>query len=147
MQTNSETESTQTCRRCSGNGEIRMYAHRLAGVCFRCWGSGIELTPAERARRKRARALPEARKAVEMAQSDIAEWLEVLAHRKARAVKRADRMVARGRAADRAAAFAAMLAQPRNVNVEQVKNARWALQSARQRLAENTAKLNQLQGL
>jgi hypothetical protein len=122
-----------------------MYRWRLAGVCFRCWGAGIELTPAERARRKAARALPEAREAVEIDKRDIADWTEELAHRKARAIQRADREVERGRAANRAAAFEAMKAQHNNHNVRQVQTARQALAICKARLVENQAKLRRLE--
>lgn len=37
------------CGRCHGTGWIKRYAHVLAGVCFRCWGAGVEMTEAERA--------------------------------------------------------------------------------------------------
>jgi hypothetical protein len=52
------------CRRCSGKGEFKMYVHVKAGVCFRCWGCGLDL-PTIEARLKGAldRVITEYRKA------------------------------------------------------------------------------------
>lgn len=123
-----------------------MYAHRLAGVCFRCWGSGIELTPAERRRRKAARALPEAREAVAIDLQDIADWTDSLADAKRRAIERADREVERGRATDRAAALQAMKDQGRrNGYVYKVQTARRCLATCKARLVENQAKVRRLE--
>lgn len=36
-----------TCPRCSGTGRTP-HTHVLAGICFRCWGAGVELTEKER---------------------------------------------------------------------------------------------------
>lgn len=31
-----------TCTRCQGDGIIKGFQHVLGGVCFRCWGTGID---------------------------------------------------------------------------------------------------------
>lgn len=36
------------CRRCQGKGEIKAYQHVKAGVCFRCWGCGLDLPTIEK---------------------------------------------------------------------------------------------------
>lgn len=32
-----------SCRKCGGPGEIPEYRHYQNGICFRCWGSGIDM--------------------------------------------------------------------------------------------------------
>ena len=68
--TGEKTMATKTdrkaCNRCKGTGEIKIYAHVVAGVCFRCDGAGVEPTAAERAAAK----LSQARKALEIAIAD-----------------------------------------------------------------------------
>ena len=53
----------QPCKRCHGKGEIKMYQHVIGGVCFRCDGSGVEMTEAEVAAKK-ARDAAKARRIV-----------------------------------------------------------------------------------
>ncbi len=43
MENQSKMKYTDSpCTRCQGKGEIKGFAHVLAGVCFRCWGAGLE---------------------------------------------------------------------------------------------------------
>lgn len=39
----------KNCPRCSGKGEIVMFRHVKAGVCFACWGCGLDLRSERRA--------------------------------------------------------------------------------------------------
>lgn len=41
------------CIRCHGKGILPHYSHVAFGVCFRCWGAGIELTWKEQEEAKR----------------------------------------------------------------------------------------------
>jgi hypothetical protein len=50
-------EPKRTCCRCSGKGWIKMYSHVQGGICFRCWGAGVELTKEEQADAKKLAAL------------------------------------------------------------------------------------------
>ena len=34
----------QCCRRCGGEGRIEAFSHIMGGICFRCWGRGVELS-------------------------------------------------------------------------------------------------------
>jgi len=61
--TGDSAEERVACKRCSGTGEMKMYNHIMAGVCFRCDGRGVELTKAEIAA-KRARQEAEGRRVV-----------------------------------------------------------------------------------
>jgi 5-methylcytosine-specific restriction endonuclease McrA len=36
-------ENTHTCDRCGGYGYIPKYSHIQSGICFNCWGEGINL--------------------------------------------------------------------------------------------------------
>lgn len=36
------------CHRCHGKGELECYYHVIGGVCFNCWGQGVELTDQEK---------------------------------------------------------------------------------------------------
>jgi len=34
---------THACPRCAAKGELKCYAHIKGGVCFRCWGTALDL--------------------------------------------------------------------------------------------------------
>ena len=39
-----------TCNRCSGKGIIDRFRHIVGGICFRCWGSGVDPQTAQQLR-------------------------------------------------------------------------------------------------
>lgn len=32
----------ETCSRCSGTGNLPQFRHVVGGICFRCWGCGVD---------------------------------------------------------------------------------------------------------
>ena len=34
--------SNETCGRCDGTGNLPCFKHVLGGICFRCWGCGVD---------------------------------------------------------------------------------------------------------
>jgi len=32
----------ETCSRCSGSGNLPQFRHVVGGICFRCWGCGVD---------------------------------------------------------------------------------------------------------
>lgn len=100
----------QTCSRCGGKGELPCFRHVMGGVCFRCWGQGVDpRTISElRAWLERARKEYKARKArlAEVTPPEAAKIRRELAiierlgkERRARA----DRLEAEHRAAEKLA--------------------------------------------
>lgn len=128
----------KTCPRCAGTGQTA-YHWVLNGVCFLCKGMG-EISAETRKLSAMERAVEE----IEIHTRDIEDRKVELRYRKDRAIKCADRLVARGKAKNRADAFQTMI-DDNSMHVTQVKHARRALASSETRLKLWTKKLNRLQ--
>ena len=37
-----EAPKDSVCTRCRGEGILEHYSHVVGGICFRCWGSGVD---------------------------------------------------------------------------------------------------------
>ena len=48
-----------TCGRCGGKGELPCFRHVLGGICFRCWGCGVDPKTADQLRAWLTRARAE----------------------------------------------------------------------------------------
>lgn len=93
----------ETCGRCKGDGVIPHFSHVCKGICFRCWGSGEDVTGEikgmsawlVRARREyatRAKALKTARDP--KVRADLQKELDLLAKAGKTNRKKFDRMMA-----------------------------------------------------
>lgn len=140
MAATTKTTTAKTCPRCGGSGQTP-FRWILGGICFRCEGLG-RIDAAAR----KASKLQQAIELLDGAVADVEDWTAALGCAKQRAIKRADSLVAKGKAPTRAAALETMAAQgKRCIEVAKVEAARECLAGAKDRAAKYAAALERLQ--